>query len=119
LRVRRTARRLAVELDLVAHLLQRIDGQIHRVAAEEVAAVAAHVESDVLGLLAERHLEVALPPARDVRVLDLRHLEAEAGGGDRLLEVVDDSLGKRRVVRRGTASAASSSRPPAAGGAAE
>src|SRR3989442_9579469 len=112
LRVRRTARRLAVELDLVPHLLQRIDGQIHRVAAEEIAAVAAHVEGDVLGLLAEGNLEVALPPARDLRVLDLRHLEGEAGGRDGLLEVVDDALGDRRVVRGGTASAAASS-PPA------
>src|SRR5439155_8997822 len=99
-RIRRATRRRAVQLDLVAHLLQRIDGEIDRVAPEEVVPVAAHVEGDFLRLLAEGYLEVALPPAGDLRVLELRHLEGESGRRDGLLEVIDDALRDRRVVLR-------------------
>src|SRR5438046_561167 len=79
----------AGQLDAVAHLIQRIDGVIDRVAPEEVVPVAAHVEGDVLRLLAEGHLEVTLPPAGDLRVLELRHLEGESGRRDGLLEIID------------------------------
>src|SRR5207237_4485942 len=95
---------------LVHHLLERIDREIDGVAAEEVLAVAADVEADVLGLLTERDLEAPLAPPRDLGILDLRHLEREAGRGDGLLEVVYHPLRDRLVgSRRAAASTAAGS----------
>src|SRR5207248_3180273 len=54
LRVLRAPHRLVVELDLLADLVEGVDGEIDGVAAEEKLPVAADVERDVLALLAER-----------------------------------------------------------------
>src|SRR5579871_4284990 len=103
--VARSAGGHPVELDLAHHLLERVDGEVDGVAAEQIAAVAAHVEADALMLVAERNLERALAPAGDLRVREL----ADRGVGDR-------GWGRRRARLTAGAAAAAGSEEQERGG---